>query len=142
MVFLAGCSQSALKPPAPTALRVRRTPAEVLQTATRALEAEGFQVTTSSGAVLSARRVRTAALQGADVQCRFPTASMAAGVGEATVTVDVHASTRGTGSDVQISSSVLMDYSKAIQPYSDMPASATDCVSSGAVEQRVADAIR
>jgi hypothetical protein len=67
---------------------------------------------------------------------------MAAGVGEATMTVDINAGTRGTGSDVQISSSVFMDYSKASEPYAQLPASATDCVSSGAIELRIADAIR
>ena len=130
--------------PAPVALTSSKPPSEVIQQAAAQLAAIGFEVTQSdvpSGS-LTARRVRTADAHGADVTCRWRRGSMAGALGEAAYTVSVNARQSGNGTAVQIASSIHTDYSKSVGPFSSKPASDTDCVSAGVIEQRLADAVR
>lgn len=142
---LDGCVPPKPAPVAPTQLRVARTPTEVVQVATRELATAGFAITVSDAAAgtVVARRVRTPDAHGADVTCQYKHGSMAATGAEATMTVNVSAKAASSfGSDVLVVSSVHNDFSKLPGIYAQQASSDDECVSSGVIEKRIAEALR
>lgn len=144
LIALAACVPPAPEPIAPTQLHVTHTPAEVVQTATRELAAAGFEVSVSdaAGGTVVAKRVRAPDEQGEDVKCKYAHGSIAGKGAEATLTTNVTARPASGGSDVQISSFVRTDFSRLPGIFANQPANDKDCVSSGAIEKKIADALK
>ena len=139
-----GACLKAPEPPAPAQLTTTRSPGEVVQIASRELTAAGFEIASTdaaTGAVV-ARRVRTPNAHQTDVKCSFQRGSIADERAEASFVVRVNARQESTGgSQVEITSSVRTDRSNLPAPFKTGP-NDKDCVSTGAIEKRVADALR
>jgi hypothetical protein len=142
-VIPAGC----LRPPTPLGpaqFTVSRSPSEVMRVATQELTSSGFEITqagSSAGSVV-ARRVRSPEGQGTDVACSFDHGSAAASGAESTMLVTVSAAPVRDGSKLQIKSVVRTDFSKLQGALAQQPANDLDCVTSGALEKRIADSLR
>ena len=136
-----------LSPPTslgPTRLTSARSPREVVETATRVLEGAGFQLSASDAAAgtIVATRVRSPEQQGGDVACTFARGSREATGGTATMTLRVTAQPAGSGSQVVMAANVRTAFPQLAS--SDSPARSNDtaCISTGAVEKRIADALQ
>ena len=142
LVLLVACLK-APPPPAPSQLTVAKPTSEVVQIASRELAAAGLEITNTDAAagLVVARRARTPSAHGGDVTCRYQKGSIADERAEATLVVTVNARPSNTGSDVQITSTVRTDRSNLPSPFKAGP-NDVDCVSSGSIEKRLADALR
>lgn len=143
-VLLATACLSAPTTLRPTQLVVRHTPAEVVQTATRELVAAGFEIAVSdatSGTVI-AKRLRAPDAHGGDIACTFPHGSPAARQASALMTLSVTARSVGGGTNIVMTPVVRTDYSGMAATLPGQQANDQDCVSSGAIEKRIADALR
>jgi hypothetical protein len=139
-----GACLKAPAPPAPAQLTTSRSPADVVQIASRELTAAGFEIASSDAATgtVVAQRVRTPNAHQADVKCSYQRGSIADERAQASFVVKVNARQAGTsGSEVQITSSVQSDRSTLPAPFKTGP-NDKDCVSSGVIEKRVADALQ
>lgn len=136
-----------LSPPTslgPTRLTSSRPPSEVIATATRVLESAGFQVSTSdvtAGSVV-ATRIRSPEQQGGDLACTFGRGSREATGGTATMTLRVTAQSAGHGSQIVMTAHVRTAFPQLASNDSPSRSNDTDCVSTGAIEKRIADAMQ
>lgn len=136
-----------LSPPTslgPTRLTSSRAPREVIATATRVLQDAGFQISTSdaaSGSVV-ATRVRSPEQQGGDIACTFARGSREATGGTATMTLRVTAQPASRGSQIVMAAQVRMAYPQLASSDSPPASNDKDCISTGAVEKRIADALQ
>lgn len=138
VLVLAACAPATpLTAPGPVRYHTSESAAQVLQTVSDALIANGFDIAQSDATtgVIGATMTKSPANLGSAVTCRFPMSSMAATMGRATVRVNVSAHPGATGgSDVLIATRVRTDYSKTIGELKGTPTSETDCVSTGTLE--------
>lgn len=143
LVASTSCMKAPL-PPAPEQLTVTKSPGEATQIAARELTAAGFEITTSDAAngTVVATRLRTPEAHAGDVACKFQKGSIHDRRADATLVVTVNARPAADGSQVQISSVVRTDLSRVPPPFAKEGTNETDCVSAGAVEKRVAAALR
>lgn len=146
---ISACVAPRSGPPKPTNVQSWRSPAEVVQAAAVQLVADGFELMSMDGRTgqLKAKRVRTSEQQGDALECGFVRGSVGSRETAATlsVTVEAHAAkdkAPNGGSDVSITSDVTTDYSALASSGISTPPSDVDCVSTGAVEKRVSDAVR
>jgi hypothetical protein len=129
---------------APAQFNVARPPSEVMRVATQELTTAGFEITQSSSGAgpVVARRVRSPEAQGTDVTCGFERGSPAASGAESTMLVTVSAAPVRDGSLLQIKTVVRTDFSKLPGALAQQPANDLECVTSGALEKRIADSLR
>lgn len=129
--------------PAPIQLTTARAQREVVPLAARQLLASGYEIATSdaSGGILVARREKPAKEIGADVVCSYRGGSLLAASRLVAFTVSVNA-LPGDSTMVQITNSVRSFDKPGQSAMLRLPESTTDCVSSGAVERRIADALK
>lgn len=143
-VLCAACTPHTHQSAEPVAVQTLRSVAYVTQRAANQLASEGFRVTESDverGIVL-ARRVRSPDAQGDDITCSEQHGSLVASRCLATFTVNVLSEPADAGSEVRIRSTVRLTFSQLPGALGQMPPSDTDCVSSGAVEQRIMEAVK
>ena len=129
--------------PAPEQLHVDRAPAEIVRRAISEFTAAGFQIAqsdTSAGTVV-ARKAGTPDTQTADITCKYQRGSPYGRLAQATLVVNLSARPTATGTDVVIGSLVHTDFSSLPGAFNHAP-NDTDCVSSGAIEKRIAAAVR
>lgn len=140
---VASCMRPSPKKPEPLTLHSARSIYDATQIAANVLAAGGFELATLDvgAGVVAGKRVRSADAQGRDVVCHAPQGSVVATTEEITFTVNVASRPVSDGSDVLIRSTVRTDYSHVPGALRSMPPSDIDCVSSGAVEKRIADAL-
>lgn len=146
LMVLGACFRALPRPTplGPTRVVVHRTPAEVVRIASQVLAAQRFEIATSDAAAGSvvASRARSAEEQDGDIACDFPHGSAAARNVMATLRLRLNAHSTQSGSEVILTSSV-----RTISPQlsaADTPRATgeNECVSTGAVEQRITDALR
>lgn len=142
LLALAACMK-APPAPAPEQLHVSRSPAEVVRMATTEFTAAGFQIalSDSTAGTLLAQKAGTPDTQTADITCKYQRGSPYGRLARATLVVNLSAKPASSGSDVVIGSLVHTDFS-ALPGAFNHPPNDTDCVSSGAIEKRIAAAVR
>jgi len=129
--------------PAPEQLHVDKSPADVVRRAAAEFTAAGFQIAQSDTAAgnVVAQKAGTPDTQTADIACKYQRGSPYGRLARATLVVNVSAKAAGSGSDVVIGSLVHTDFSALPGAFNHAP-NDTDCVSSGAIEKRIAAAVR
>ena len=142
LLSIAGCMKA---PPAPTPeqLHVDKSPAEIVRAAVSEFTAAGFQIAqsdTAAGTVV-AQKTGTPDTHTADITCKYQRGSPYGRLAQATLVVKLSTKPGGGGSDVVIGSVVHTDFSALPGAFNHAP-NDTDCVSSGAMEKRIAAAIR
>lgn len=142
LMSIAACMK-APPAPAPEQLHVDRSPAEVVRAAISEFTAAGFQIAqsdTAAGTVV-ARKGGTPDTRTADVTCKYQRGSPYGRLAQATLVVNLSAKAATNGTDVVIGSIVHTDFSSLPGAFNHAP-NDTDCVSSGAIEKRIAAAVR
>jgi hypothetical protein len=145
VVLLAiACFPPVPQPPEPLSLHVADPPPDVIRRAAVALTGAGFRVAQgdSIGQTISANRLSAGNGNEDFVTCSLPLIAGAVANRETTVTIDLQAKPADRGSNVTIKGRVRTSYPGYEGTAMQMPPNDTDCVSSGAMEQRLADAIR
>lgn len=142
IMLVAGCMK-APQAPAPQQLNVAKSPAEIVRAAISEFTAAGFQVAqsdTTTGTIV-AQKSGSPDTQTADITCKYQRGSPYGRLAQATLVVNLSAKPGTAGSDVVIGSIVHTDFS-ALPGAFNHAANDTDCVSSGAIEKRIAAAVR
>jgi len=129
--------------PAPEQLHVDKSPADIIRKATTEFTAAGFQVAQSDTAagIVVAQKAGTPDTQTEDITCKYQRGSPYGRLARATLVVNLSAKPASSGSDVVIGSLVHTDFSALPGAFNHAP-NDTDCVSSGAIEKRIAAAVR
>lgn len=130
--------------PAPLSFHASRSAKEATQVAAVALINAGFRVTQtdSIGQTLTASRTATHSGNDQYVTCNLPKGSAAAANSETTLTIDFKATPAASGSDINVESRVRTSYPGYVGTSMETAPNETDCVSSGAMEQQLAAALR
>ena len=142
LLSIAGCMKAPLAP-APEQLHVDKSPEAIVRAAASEFTAAGFQISqsdTTAGTVV-ARKAGTPDTQSADITCKYQRGSPYGRLAQTTLVVTVSAKRAAGGSDVVIGSLVHTDFSALPGAFNHAP-NDTDCVSSGAIEKRIAAAVR
>jgi hypothetical protein len=142
------CLSACVPPPpqqlAPIALLTTKTPEQVVQAAALEFANDGFQITASDApsGIMSATRDRPIREHGADVTCIYGPKTLGAALRAVAFTVNVSAvRTDSTGTAVRIVSN-LRTHNNGQQGALSVPDNSTDCASSGAIERRIAEAVK
>ena len=142
LLSIAGCMK-APPAPAPEQLHVDKSPSEIVRAATSEFTAAGFQISqsdTAAGTVV-ARKTGTPDTRTADITCKYQRGSPYGRLAQATLVVSLSTKPGSSGSDVAIGSVVHTDFSALPGAFNHAP-NDTDCVSSGAMEKRIAAVVR
>lgn len=142
LLSAAGCMK-APPAPAPEQLHVDKSPGEIVRAAVSEFTAAGFQISqsdTAAGTVV-ARKTGSPDTRTAEIACKYQRGSPYGRLAQATLVLALSAKPSTTGSDVVITSVVHTDFSALPGAFNHAP-NDTDCVSSGAVEKRIAAALR
>lgn len=147
---LMGCVPQSPTPPTPAALEIQSSMpvSSALGIAGRVLSDAGFDIVTSdaNAGLLAAKRTREKIGNSSYLHCKNGMGeegkqqNLAAEALTTTVTVNITAQPTATGSSIRPAARVMAIYGDT--GVGRLPDSDTDCVSSGVIEQRIADALR
>lgn len=143
LLLAAACVPPKPDAPAPTQLRVRATPARVIQTGASELALAGFEVAVAdaTGGILTAKRVRGPGGNSDYLTCGYAHNSIKDRSNNTSLTVSINARQGGDSSDVVVTTNVQSSYPSLTGVMAVAP-NEKDCVSNGAIEKRVVDALK
>jgi hypothetical protein len=141
---LVGCLSSRPTAPAPVNFHSSRSAKEATQAAAVTLTGAGFRVEQSDTIGNALRANRTATHNGNQqyVVCTLPKGSDAAANRQTVLAVSFRAVPKPSGSDISISSKVTTSYPGYEGTATQVPASDSDCVSNGTIEQQLTSVLR